>query len=471
MIGKVISGSLSRKVLIMAIGFVMIAEMLIFIPSAAFHRQEWLDDRAAQAGHLTLALTGVPDFSGSEMLAKQFMKDTNILMLSTKREGRTELILGLPPDSANFQIIDIREAKRVPSFRDTFSSFFGSSDGHLRVLADPLMPEHEYLEYIVPKASLQAELRSFSRNILLLSLAIAIITGSLLYLALSMVIVNPVAQLADALSEFRRDPDSRASNVPDSGRRDEIGQLQREFSDMKQSVRASLKQQDRLAALGLAVAKINHDLRNVLTSAQLVSDRIAMDKDERVANMGQRLVRAVDRGVKLCAEVLNFSQASDEPPELQFTRISLLIGEAAGDVLDQFSNIQFKNNVPSQLALDIDPDHTYRIFHNIFRNAAQAMSSMSDDLREPMLTVKADIVDGMHEFHIIDNGPGLPEKARNNLFKAFASSSGSQKSTGLGLTISKELAKAQGGDLRLSNTGEDGTIFTLTLPEDVDSQT
>ena len=226
-----------------------------------------------------------------------------------------------------------------------------------------------------------------------------------------------------------------------------------------------------MAALGLAVAKINHDLRNVLTSAQLVSDRIAMDKDERIANMGQRLVRAVDRGVKLCAEVLNFSQASDEPPELQFTRISLLIGEAAGDVLDQFSNIQFKNNVPSQLALDIDPDHTYRIFHNIFRNAAQAMSSMSDDLREPMLTVKADIVDGMHEFHIIDNGPGLPEKARNNLFKAFASSSGSQKNTGLGLTISKELAKAQGGDLRLSNTGEDGTIFTLTLPEDVDSQT
>ena len=135
------------------------------------------------------------------------------------------------------------------------------------------------------------------------------ITGTLIYLALSAMIVRPIQKLAYNIAEFREDPNKRHGNLQPSHRRDEIGQLEREFYDMKQGVRASFRQRERLASLGMAVAKINHDLRNVLTSAQLVSDRIAMDKDERIAGMGERLVRAVDRGVRLCTDVLNYSKA------------------------------------------------------------------------------------------------------------------------------------------------------------------
>ncbi len=466
MIDQMISKSLSGKVLILAITFVMIAEVLIFIPSAAIYRQNWLGDRAERAGHLTLALMGVPDYEGSEILSAQFMEDTDVIMLSTKREGMTELVLGSPPDTGPFDVIDIRGADRFPAVLDTFKDFFGSEDGYLRVISTPLMDGQDSLEYIVPRASLKQALQDYCHRILLLSLLIAVFTGLMLYGALSLVVVRPIKDLAAGLGAFREDPETRRSNLPPSSRKDEIGQLQREFYDMKQSVRQAFKQQDRLATLGLAVAKINHDLRNVLTSAQLVSDRIAMDKDERVAHMGERLVRAVDRGIKLCADVLNFSQSKDDPPDYEPIRISLLLGEAAADVLPSFGTgrraIRFNNDVPTDLSVSADPDHTYRIFLNLFRNAAQVMAGLRDDAAIRELSVRAEPAGEHTRITVSDTGQGLPEKAKANLFKAFASTSG-HGSTGLGLTISRELARDQGGDLVLTETGENGTTFAVTL--------
>ncbi len=467
MIERFVSRSLSGKVLILAIVFVMIAEVLVFIPSAAIYRQNWLGERAESAGHLTLALMGVPDYEGSEILSAQFMKDTDVVMLSTKREGMTELVLGAPPDSTDFEVVDITQPRRLPSFMPTFQTFFGNGEGYLRVIANPLMSGHERLEYIVPKSALRQALIDYCQRILLLSLVIALFTGLMLYGALSIVIVRPIKQLAAGLSAFREDPERRRSNMPPSARGDEIGQLQSEFHAMKQSVRQAFKQQEHLATLGLAVAKINHDLRNVLTSAQLVSDRLATDKDERVAKMGGRLVRAVDRGIKLCADVLNYSQSKEDPPEPEPVRISLMLGEVAADVLPSFGSgpraIRFTNAVPTDAVVTADPDHTYRIFHNLFRNAAQVLSAVKDDsaAREIRTSIRA-ASDGFW-IDVEDTGPGLPEKAKNHLFKAFTSSSG-PGSTGLGLTISRELARDQGGDLIMLKTGESGTTFSVCFP-------
>lgn len=467
MIDGPISRSLSSKVLLLAIAFVMIAEVLVFIPSLTAFRQDWLEQRAERAGHLTLALMGVPDYEGSEILSSRFMTDTDVIMLSTKREGMTELVLGAPPTSGPFKIIDLRDEKRLPRVADTFKAFFGEPEGHLRVISTPIIEGQDTLEYMVPASALQDAMKAFCHRILLLSLLIAVFTGVMLYAALSFVIVRPVKALAQGLSAFREDPETRRSNLPPSTRKDEIGQLQREFFDMKQSVRQAFKQQDRLATLGLAVAKINHDLRNVLTSAQLVSDRIAMDKDERVAHMGERLVRAVDRGIKLCADVLNYSQSKQDPPEKKPVRISLLLGEVSADVLPNFGagsrRIRFKNTIPTDLTLSADPDHTYRIFHNLFRNAAQAMASMSADEAQRFVEVSARQSSDHIIIDVKDTGPGLPRKTKDNLFKAFSASSG-HGSTGLGLSIAKELAEDQGGDITLAQTGDTGTTFSVCFP-------
>ena len=466
MVEGFISRRLSGKLLLMTIGFVMLAELVIFIPSAATFREDWLNARAQQAGLLAQALTGVPDYEASEILTDQFMQDTDVIMMSAKRDGMSVFMLGQPPEASNVDIIDLREKRRLPLFRDAFGAFFGNSEGSLRVLAASPVQGQDALELIVPKERLQWAMRDFAKRIVVLSLAIALITGLLIYLAMLFMIIRPIEKLATGLADFRENPERRRSNLPPSSRKDEIGQLQREFFDMKQGVRASFKQRERLATLGMAVAKINHDLRNVLASASLISERLERDQEERIAKMGGRLTRAIDRGIKLTSEVLNFSLSGQDQANLEVIRISFLVGEAAGDTLGGFGTgarrISFTNKIPSETIVTADTDHTYRIFHNLFRNAAQAMAKMPDDDAVRNLTVEV-IPSGEHLTVLVkDTGPGLPEKAKNNLFKAFASASG-RGSTGLGLTISQDLAREQGGDIRLESTSESGTVFAVCL--------
>lgn len=461
-----VSRRLSGKLLLMTIGFVMLAELVIFIPSATTFRQDWLNDRAQQAGLLAQALTGVPDYEASEILTKQFMQDTDVIMMSAKRDGMSEFMLGQPPASDTIEMIDLREKRRLPLFRDAFKAFFGGAEGSLRVLATSPVEGQDALELIVPKDKLQWAMRDYAKRIAVLSLAIAVITGLMIYLAMLFMIIRPIEILVTGLADFRQDPEKRRSNLPPSSRKDEIGQLQREFFDMKQGVRASFRQRERLATLGMAVAKINHDLRNVLASASLISDRLASDSDERIAKMGNRLTRSVDRGIKLTSEVLNFSLSGQEEANLDVVRISLLVGEAAGDTLGGFGSgarrISFTNKIPSELIVTADKDHTYRIFHNLFRNAAQAMAKIAEDEALRNLTVEA-IPSGDHISILVkDTGPGLPDKAKDNLFKAFASASG-RGSTGLGLTISQDLAREQGGDIVLESTSANGTVFAVSL--------
>lgn len=462
-----ISKRLSGKLLLMTIGFVMLAELVIFIPSAATFRQDWLIERAQQSALLAQALTGVPDYEASEVLTKQFMHNTDVTMMSVKLDGMSTFVLGHAPITDNFIVVDLREARRLPRYRDAFRAFFAPDDSLIRILYPSPVKGQDAIEVIIPEVKLRAAMRNYFISIFWLSLAIAIITGLLIYLTMLALIIRPIEKLAKGLVDFRENPELRGSNVEPTKRGDEIGQLQREFHTMKESVRASFRQRERLATLGMAVAKINHDLRNVLTSASLVSDRLASDQDERVSKMGGRLTRAIDRGVKLTGEVLNYSQSGGVAPALESVRISLLLGEAAGDTLGNFGagprKITFINNVATGVTVTADPDHAYRIFQNLFRNAAQAMAGVREDNAERNLTVEA-IPSGENiTIRVIDTGPGMPDKAKDNLFKAFAGSTGNGN-TGLGLTISKELAQDQSGDLILESTSALGTIFNVIIP-------
>ena len=466
MIDGFISRRLSSKLLLLTIGFVMLAEMVIFVPSAAVSRQNWLSDRAEQAGLLALALTGVPDYEASEPLTKQFMTDTDVLLMAAKRDGMTELVLGEPPsDIGAFVSIDLQNPKRFPSLIAPFQDIFSNGKEILMIKANSPVEGQDALELLIPREKLRTELVDFLKRIFWLSLIIAIITGSLIYWSMSAMIIRPVKDLAEDMTAFREDPERQRPVRGRPKRKDEIGQLEREFIDMKQSQRAAFRQRERLAGLGLAVAKINHDLRNVLSSALLISDRLSMNSDEKLADMGERLTRTVERGIGLTEDVLSYSKAETADPQIQDTRIAFTAGEAAADVIAQFPGTKFRNVIPTDLMVQTDPDHAYRIFHNLFRNAAQAM--MVHDVPNCRLQVNVEIRDGLAEIRISDTGPGLPERAKENLFQAFSSAqahSANTKSTGLGLSISKELAKAQGGDLNLMSSDESGTRFLLTLP-------
>jgi signal transduction histidine kinase len=310
----------------------------------------------------------------------------------------------------------------------------------------------------VPEACLRAELYAYSRNIVWLSLFIAVVTGGLLYLVILFMLVRPMRRLSKAMTRFQEDPTDPGRTVTAGTRSDEIGDAEAALSAMQAEVRAAFAQRERLAALGGAVARINHDLRNVFASAQLISDRLAMSKDERVSAMGARLVRAVDRGIRLCQESLDYGKTQEHAPELQSIGLRNAVDDAAGDAFAATGVADWINDIDEGLSVSVDADHLHRIFVNLIRNAIQAMEG-----REiARLSVVAEARGGDVVVTLTDTGPGVPGRVQETLFQPFGVS-GSKSGSGLGLSIARELARSMGGDVKLARTGEAGSVFEVRL--------
>ncbi len=114
---------------------------------------------------------------------------------------------------------------------------------------------------------------------------------------------------------FREDPENPARIVVPSGRTDEIGIAERELGAMQRDLASMLQQKSHLAALGLAVSKINHDLRNLLASAQLFSDRLASVPDPNVQRFAPQLMRSLERAIAFCQSTLSYGQVKEPPPD------------------------------------------------------------------------------------------------------------------------------------------------------------
>jgi signal transduction histidine kinase len=222
---------------------------------------------------------------------------------------------------------------------------------------------------------------------------------------------------------------------------------------MQAGLRASLQQKTRLAALGTAVTKISHDLRNMLATAQLVSDRLVSSADPQVKRAAPTLVAAIDRAVELCTRTLDFTR--EGPPRLDYRRFALkgLVYEiVVGGLTDDKTQLV---DAVGDIELEADRDQLYRVLANLVRNAAEAGAGQ--------VTVSAATAGDRVIIEVRDNGPGLPPRARENLFTPFAGS-GRAGGSGLGLAIARELAHAHGGDLTLVSSDAAGTLFRIDMP-------
>jgi len=272
-----------------------------------------------------------------------------------------------------------------------------------------------------------------------------------------------VRRLTQNMVEFRNDPEGVGpSHAPDA-RSDEIGLAQREFAAMQGDLRLALRQKTRLAELGAAVSKINHDLRNILATAQLVSDRLAVSGDPETRRATPVLLRAIDRAIQLCTQTLQFGKAHEQKPRRTMFSLRDLVtdvGVALG--LGKESSVVWDNNVPNGLGISADHEQLFRVFMNLGRNAIEAI----DDAKGGTISLSAATLANCVVIDFSDNGPGVPEAARDQLFQAFKSSTKSS-GTGLGLAIARDLIEAHGGILVLHRTSEIGTTFRIELPTNI----
>ncbi len=457
--------SLAGRLLALTVVAVVVGEILVFAPALAAFHENWLRERMNLAQVAALALEGAPNLEFADTLEFELLTNAEVLRAALQREGSRELLLEnfeeIPP-SEELVTYDYTDADDVQSFLWAMESFFAPDGRVLRVMARPRFESGEFIEVVLNEAPLKRAMDEFASRFLWMSMAILIAAAVLLYSVMTMAFVQPMRELTQAIERFRDKPEDVSIAFPRSSRRDEIGRAQRAAADMAEQVRNALRQNERLAALGGAVARIGHDLRNMLSTAQLVADRLKNSEDPEVKRLLPRLEKTIDRAAGLAASTLKYGRADEKAPELARVDVAAIAEEAAGDVLGGADGIAYRIDVEPRLACIADPEHLHRILTNLLRNAAQSMSEPSRE--EKIITIRALRIEGRCEIDVIDKGQGVRENLRARLFQPFVSAAPEAGGTGLGLAIARELARAMGGELELTRTGAEGSTFRITLP-------
>ena len=456
--------SLSARVLLLTIAFVMLGEVLIYAPSAGRFRLEYLQERLATAHVAVLALLATPNFMVSDSLQAELMQHAGAYVVALTRPDGVKLMMraktGVPPVDASY---DLTQRHFFGLISDAFAALWQSGNRVIRVRGPSPKDPHAIVEVVIDEAPMRAALIDYSERVLGLSIVISLITAALVYLSLQWLMIRPMRRLTEAMVAFRDDPEDLSATIQPSRRSDEIGVAEHELVEMQAGLRAALQQKTRLAALGGAVTKINHDLRNILSTAALVSDRLTASGDPEVRRNARALLAAIDRAVELCSSTLNFTR--EGPPALNLSRFALseLVEEVALSLPTQADGSgPLSNHCPPELEIEADRAQIFRIIANLAQNAAQAGASL--------IAVKARLEgnsaarDGRVVIEVADNGPGLPPRAREKLFQPFAGSA-RPGGTGLGLAIARELVRAHGGEIRLLASTAEGTRFAIELPQ------
>jgi signal transduction histidine kinase len=447
--------SLSARLLVLTAIFVMVSEVLIFVPSVARFRLTYLQQRLADAHIAVLALEATPDNTVTHDLAAELLAHVGAYGIVLHKPNATLMLDADPPPHIDVTC-DLRKDGLLDHVIEVIEMLMARHDRVMRVLDAAPKDPRLTVEVLLNEGPMRVELWDFAIRVLRLSVLISLITGALVYLALQWLMVTPLRRLTGSMVTFRADPEDASRVIVPSKRGDEVGLAERELAAMEETVRQALRHNARLAALGTAVTKINHDLRNILSTARLMSDSLAGSEAPEVKRVTPALLAAIDRAVALCTGTLSYTR--EGAPPLKRSRFALagLVEEIAEALEPKVaSEVTLVNLVPATLTVDADRDQLFRVIMNLAGNAIEAGARQ--------VTINAQAGDESLLIDITDDGPGLPPKARDNLFRPFAGSA-RPGGTGLGLAIAREIMRAHGGDIILADSSGTGTAFCLRLP-------
>ncbi|RLK07854.1 sensor histidine kinase [Ruegeria conchae] len=452
--------SLSGRFLILTTVFVMLAEVLIFVPSIARFREDFLLNRLERAQIASLAL--LADDMLADELEAELLVNAGVYNVVLRRDEVRQLMLSSPIPDRISKTFDLRDASAWVLIRDATLRLFTPENEVIRVLGAPVKDAGLLIEVTMDSDPLRMAMTDYGLRILGLSFVISIITASFLFLAVRVVLVRPIKSVVGYMQRYASAPEDARGIISPNSKVTELREAEEALQMLQTDLTQALKQRERLAQLGGAVAKVSHDLRNILTSAQLFTDRIEASNDPLVARMAPKLVNSITRAVSLCESTLAFGRAEEPAPTLTMLRLREIAEDVATSERLALANacVEIVNEVPEDLVVRADPEQIFRVILNLVRNARQALSTSGKPGR---ISVNASEQEKDWCIEISDTGPGLPPKAQENLFTPFQG--GVRKGgSGLGLAISQELVRGHGGELFLKTTGPEGTTFEIRLP-------
>ena len=460
---NLVRASLSFRLVLLTILFVMIAEILIYLPSIAQFRLAWIKNLMAQShiAALTAEASGTTNMIEPEKEAMRYAGTLRISMTDAKR-AVTLVMPGniLEPE----RIYNIADTSLPTLIVDAFRTFTAPTGRIIRVTGASPKDKKITLTVDFEENSLKKDMIEYSNFIFDQSLLISIFTAFLILLSLILLITRPILALTERIVAFGANPEDPTGTLRPTQRRDEIGLAHNTLVGMQHALRAALHQQNRLAALGAAVGRIHHDLGGILATAALVSERLERSDDPEVRQAAELLLTSIDRAMDLSQQTLAFARDGVLPLQMTQERLSLLV-EAIASEVDAWSRrmtggrrLYWINQLAPTLTAEVDREQLSRVLSNLARNAISAGATT--------LTVRAPPppCPEVLSIHVSDNGPGLPAVVRDHLFDPFRHGK-SGTGTGLGLAIAREIMRRHAGDLTLGHTGPEGTTFVLTLPQ------
>ncbi len=453
---------LSGKVLLLTVIFVMLGEVLIFLPSIANFRVQWLKTRVAQAEIAALATEAAPDAKVDAALRDTLLMDAGVEAVAVMRDGRRSLILRSESPINVDEIFDLRGGSTYTSMMPALDVFFRNKDRLINVIDTPPAMSGSAIEIAVHEWPMREAMLNFGLRVLGLSVVLSIIVAGLIFTALNRVLVRPMQRLSANMMQFAKMPEDVSRVILPSHRRDELGLAEHELQSMQMQLQGLLQQKNHLAALGLAVSKVSHDLRNMLTSAQLISDRLGEVKDERVQRFAPKLITSLDRAITFLNQTITYGRAQELPPRREMLALQTIIDDVFENMRLQSGRVKLIDDVPIKLFVDADREQLSRIITNLVRNALQAIETRPQTKDQIRISAARD--GKLVLINITDTGPGIPPALKGKMFEAFQTAA-RKGGTGLGLAISAELIQAHGGGISVVKSDEYGTTFEISLPD------
>mgnify|MGYP001943254483 CR=1 FL=1 len=453
--------SLSGRFLVLTIVFVMLAEVLIFVPSISRFRLDYLAERLERAQIASLALLA-DDMLDTDLEA-ELLQNAGVYNVVLRRDEIRQLMLSSAIPQPIAGTYDLRMATALTLIGDAFHQLASPENRIIRVIGAPVRDAGLLIEITIETAPLRAAMIDYGVRVLLLSAVISIFTAVLLFAAVRVFLVRPIKGVVGYMQRYAAAPeDARGIIQPNAGV-SELREAEEALLKLQTELTQALRQRERLAQLGGAVAKISHDLRNILTSAQLFTDRIEMSEDPLVRRLAPKLVNSITRAVSLCEGTLAFGRAEEPAPTFSRVAICELVDDIVESELlapDDVA-VDMINAVPKGMVLLGDSEQLFRVVMNLVRNARQAIVATG---RPGQVTIAARDEQDAWWITVSDTGPGLPKRAQDNLFTPFQGSA-RKGGSGLGLAIAAELIKGHGGSVELRQTGPEGSIFEIYLPK------
>lgn len=455
--------TLSGRFLLLTLAFVLLAEVVVFVPSVARFREDYILSRLERAQIAALALLATDNMIDAK-LESELLANAEVFNVVLRRDQMRQLVLSSPIPSEIAATYDLRDAPSWTLMRDALADLARPGDRTIRVIGDPVKRAGLLIEATMATAPMRQAMIDYGLRILALAAAISLLAGALLFLAVRRLLVSPIKRVVSNMAAYAEAPEDARRFIEPAAGIAELRDAEDALAQMQRQLTGALRQKERLAQLGAAVAKISHDLRNILTTAQLFADRMEESTDPAVKRAAPKLVGAISRAVSLCESTLAFGKAEEPPPVL--TRF--LVAQLAGDVIEgerlsaSAAQVEFVTDIAPNLWLRGDPEQLHRVLTNLVRNARQAIEATG---QPGTIEIGAGEEDAGWWIRVGDTGPGLPERAKEHLFQPFQG--GIRKGgTGLGLAIAAELVRGHGGRLDLVRSDSEGSEFMIHLPHE-----